>query len=458
MKRLTFALFTALSCSATGAAGREVRAVALQPSWNARHYRTLPSFRAWMRGQLEEARPHLAADRPNLVVLTELNGLPLVLRGAQIASRAPTLTSALALLLVKHLPAVLYLAAREQVSLPRALQLALAPRVAADYLLTCRDLAREYRVYLVCGTVPLPHFERRGARLVAAGGKVYNEAVLLSPDGALVGLADKVYLTADEGPSGLDFAPGRRADLAVFPTPVGDLAVATSLDAFKSDVIAHLSEGGATVLLQPDANGSPWTGVEQEPPTGRDQPEAWLDSAWRAVQHSPTLRYAINPMVVGNLFDLAFDGQSAITAKAGEAPQPRGYVMTPPRPGFLALLPWVTSGPHDELRRIGQELAPRSGSARENTYLSGVLAADLRLPPQTRPPHTLRPFEAALNDYLAGRATLAPDPAVRTLNAVWPAAALALALSGLWQLRRGHRKRGGAALVLGALLSVLAAL
>ena len=34
-----------------------------------------------MRSQLDMARPYLAADRPNLVVLTELNGLPLVLRG-----------------------------------------------------------------------------------------------------------------------------------------------------------------------------------------------------------------------------------------------------------------------------------------------------------------------------------------------------------------------------------------
>jgi|GEM_PF-1451624 len=475
MRRPDFPVFLSAFTNPAGTrADATARAVAVQPKWAPRDFVTPARFRAWMRAQLEQARPHLAPDRPNLVVLTELNGLPLLLMGAHLASRAPSFQAALALTLVKHLPAVLYTAARKRVSLPRALQLTLAAPTARVYLSVCRDLAREYGVFLACGTAPLPHFRRESGNLVPNGTGVYNQAVLLNLNGELIGTADKVYLTEPECEGGLDLTPGRLADLRVYPTPVGDLAVATSLDAFKSDVIRHVSAHGATVLLQPDANGAEWTGKEQEspamladvdpgdPPAGgdgrhepRDQPVAWLESAWLAVRSSSTIRYVVNPMVVGNLFDVPFDGQSAITAADHEAPGERSYVMTSPRPGFLALLPWVTDGDADTVRRVGKELAPRSGHARENQYVTGVISADLRLPPCARssPPH--RPHEAALNDYLTGNATLKTQPVIRTLEAAWPALAAGLTTAGLAALRRGRVKRGLALTVVGGVLTAL---
>ncbi|WP_245588516.1 nitrilase-related carbon-nitrogen hydrolase [Deinococcus pimensis] len=329
--------------------------------------------------------------------------------------------------------------------------------MAQPYLGACRDLAREFGVYLACGTAPLPHFRPSGGRLVPDGGEVYNHAVILAPDGSLVGTADKVHLTTPEGPTGLDLSPGRLEDLRVYPTPVGDLAVATSLDAFRDDVIDRISRGGATVMLQPDANGSPWTDEEHEPPTGRDQPVAWLDSAWRAVRASPTLRYAVNPMVVGNLFEVAFDGQSAITAPDEEAPEPRGYVMTTPRAGFLRLVPWVEEGSDlDRLREAGRELAPRSGHPRENAYRTAVISADLHLPPQDRPPPAPRPHEEALSAYLGGEVTFEPSPARRVLRLAWPLVGAGLAAWGAGKLRR-RRARGLLGLV-GLLIVILAGL
>ncbi len=424
---------------------REARAIAVQPQWRVSDYRTEASFRAWLRGQLETARPHLSPDKPNLVVLTELNGLPLLLRGAFFAARAPSFQAALALLLLRHLPAAIWLARRERVGLARGLLLALAPDTARVYLAACRDLAREYGVYLVCGSAPLPHFEERAGRLVISGGAVYNGAVILGPDGQLIGVADKVYLTPDEGPGALDLSEGKLTDLRVFPTPVGDLGVATSLDAFKSDLIAHLDNLGTTVLLQPDANGAVWTDLEQLPAPGtatpRDQPLAWLDSSWAAVQRARNIRYAVNPMVVGNLFDVAFDGQSAIVARAGEAEEKRSYVLTEPRGGFLALAPWVAEGPPEQLRQVGRELAPGSGSGRENRYRSEVLAADLRLPASPAQKLPPRPHERALQAFLSGKATLRAEPGVRTLNVLWPAVWIGAVLYGLGLLFYRHSQK-----------------
>ena len=210
----------------------------------------------------------------------------------------------------------------------------------------------------------------------------------------------------------MDLSPGDLAALRVFPTPAGDLGVAISLDAFRPDVIGSLAAQGCTVLAATrrqrqslDRQGRHLPGGQ----TPRDQPLAWLESSWQ-VTHQQQIRYAVNPMVVGNLLDLTFDGQSAITGPDAEGLPPRSYALTPPRGGFLALLPWVADGPPEQLRQIGRQLAAHSGHPRENAYLSGVVHADLMLPPQTltAPPST--PHEQALRAFLRGQARLPPSP------------------------------------------------
>lgn len=388
------------------AAGRHFRAVAVQPHWSAEDFTSAAAFRAWLRSQLEMARPHLAPDRPNLVVLTELNGLPLVLRGVPLAARAGTFERAALILFLRHLPRVLPVLLRERISPIRALQLALSAENTRLYLESCRDLAREYGVYLCCGSTPLPRYRLEGGRLVRDPGVLHNETVILGPGGELIGVADKVHLTPAEETGGVDLTPGPLEELRVFPTPVGDLGVGISLDAFRADVIGRLEAQGCTVLLQPDANGSPWTALEGLPPDPanvRDQPVAWLESSWQATTTGHSIRYAVNPMVVGNLLDLTFDGQSAITGRAEDAPEPRSYALTEARPGFLALLPWVEEGAPERLRAAGLERAARSGHLLENRYRTGVLHADLTLPPSRVAPPPRPAHEQALDALLSGR-------------------------------------------------------
>jgi predicted amidohydrolase len=415
---------------------RHFRAIAVQPKWGAPNFLTAARFRAWMTAQLESARPHLHPEQPTLVVLTELNGLPLVLRGGWMAAATGRFEWAAALLFVHHLPAALPILLCEKVSPVRALQLALADRNAALYLSVCRDLAREYGVYLVCGSTPMPRYRLDGETLRRSGPELDNQTVILAPDGTLIGAASKVYLTPAEEAGGVDLSPAPLEQLRVYPTPVGDLGVAISLDAFRPEVISHLEAQGCTVLLQPDANGSPWTGLEGIYPEGRtprDQPLAWLESSWQVTATSDVIRYAVNPMVVGNLLDLSFDGQSALTGPSAEAPEPRSYVMTTARPGFLALLPWVQEGTLDELRAAGQQLKAGSGHPRENAYQTGVLHADLHLPASGVPVPAPSEHERALSAYLSGTAHFARPSAGQYAAGWWPAA---VAWPLLWGLRR----------------------
>ena len=427
---------------------RTFRAIAVQPKWAASNFLSAARFRAWMAAQLESARPHLHPEQPNLVVLTELNGLPLVLRGGWIAAATGRFEWAAALLFVHHLPAALPILLREKVSPIRALQLALADANAALYLLVCQSLAREYGVYLASGSTPMPRYVLEGDTLRRTGPQLYNQTLLLAPDGALIGAASKVCLTPDEEAGGVDLSPGTLEQLRVYPTAVGDLGVATSLDAFRPEVISHLEAQGCTVLLQPDANGSPWTGKEGLYPAGqvpRDQPLAWLESSWQVTARSQQIRYAVNPMVVGNLLDLSFDGQSALTGPAAEGPEPRSYVMTATRPGFLALLPWVQESDSldqrslDELRAVGQQLKAGSGHPRENAYLTGVLHADLCLPASVVPVPAPSEHEQALAAFLNGAARFTRPSVGHYASGWWPLAlfgALAWGLNRLVQRRK----------------------
>src|SRR5207245_485202 len=67
-----------------------------------------------------------------------------------------------------------------------------------------------------------------------------------------------------------------------------------------------------------------WTqdGAACGTPQAQWQPATWMASAWQAVQGTgpagflfQNFRYAVNPFMVGNLFDVSGDGQSAIFAR-----------------------------------------------------------------------------------------------------------------------------------------------
>lgn len=419
---------------------RHFRAFALQPKWHMSNYASPQAFRNWMQSQLEQIKPDLSSEHPNLVVLTELNGLPLILHDATLAQHAMQFSSALGLLLVKHLPETFQLSQDRGIGLVRALLLLQAPQVLETYANTCAQLALQYQVWLVCGSAPLPHLElapQGGVQF--AGTDIYNEALIFTPEGRLLGMADKVNLTSIEKEGGLDLTPGPVQDLRVFPTPVGDLGIATSLDAFKPEVIEQLERQEATVLIQPDANGTPWTGREQGMVTQRPQPQAWLESAWQAVQQSPTLRYGINAMVVGNLLDASFDGQSAIVAKEMNAQKMQSYVLTTPRAGFVKLMPWVESaGTPEQLAQIGRELAVYSGHTRENQYRSGYIWADLLLRGQTLQLQPKNLPETALQAYLDGASLYTATPAYWTR--FWPYIWLLMLAVGIWLAQHVRRK------------------
>jgi hypothetical protein len=310
---------------------------------------------------------------------------------------------------------------------------------------TFSDIARDYHLYVVASNNQ-PDYRAStdaadvalfrdpsvttGPAYVATSQHVANTTFLWgprdvrprAPDGErnLLFRNEKVPLTSletslldlDPGPS---TGPAARTNARGWVVAGHRLGFATSLPAFAwgypfgrrphgLDPCANVSTSympcmdalGVDTVIQADANPGPWTA---DGGGGYWQPLEWMGSAWRAVA-DPTVRfrYAVNPMMVGNLLDLAFDGQSAILARGFHGPR-RRYVgdarlaagdpqsagaFAGDKAQFLALAPWVVpDADRATLAAEGARLAPGSGDPQENDYLETAVYADLL--PTARP-------------------------------------------------------------------------
>lgn len=241
-------------------------------------------------------------------------------------------------------------------------------------------------------------FAPDGAVLIADG----RGGTLRSPDdtsGVLRGSFDKVYLTeVEQDPLGLSFAAVR--DLEVLDTPVGRLASVTSKDAWMIDVNDRYDAKRPQVILQPEAFDQ-WAFT-----TDFWAPDGFKAGGFAQVQRNPSFLFNVTPCLLGNLFDVTFDGQGAVIGKRHKAEPSAGlaWIGQQPDAGLLAVAPWIADDPggpdlaarRDALVALGLPLLPSSdvvcapplgpGSC-ENGYRESILRVDLDLPaPGALPP------------------------------------------------------------------------
>ncbi len=396
-------------------AARLVRAVAVGNRIDLAAAATEESFSAELTRVVGLAVPHLVSDRPDLVVLGELLGLPAALIGprARLARSAHRARAALTLLAFAHLPRVVhYLRRWPGTPLQRALLLALTDTMYRPFVNALSRLAAVHATHLVATTLAprvrrstdprdIARFGRPRANYcyVPTGPEVYNAAFVFGPDGTQLGRVDKVFLTPGERQT-LKLTPGRLEDVHVIPTAAGRLGIAISLDAFTPDYLRHLAHEGAEIVVQPDANDQLWAAPSQTSPW---QPQEWLNAVLGSVQPAYAgLRYNVCAMQTGLFYDIVFDGQSSITAAASTPPEAdpaRRFVGTDgffdTRTGepflghMLAVAPWVCADPvlatpdlplaerRAQLAAVAADLLP--GGKRAGAFRESVIWADLAL-------------------------------------------------------------------------------
>ncbi|ROH91677.1 hypothetical protein ED208_04630 [Stagnimonas aquatica] len=405
----------------------------------------------------EQVVPHLRADLPALVVYNEDAGLMTIAsgsRGALVRAQAQTplaaplgdaaplgIVGALGLLNLAYLPQVLAYQIRFPGVDPRKqVFLAATDTFARAFSQTFSDIARDYGVYVVASNNQAPYAASsdpvdlalfKDPNLasidevyIATAAHIANVTFLWGPEDLhpeaprgeqnLLFRNEKVPLTdielqvlgLDEGPAS---GEAGLANAAGYPVAGFQLGFATSLPAFQwgyefgqrpagfepcADIPASympcMDALGVDVVVQAEANPGRWAAYY----AGGWQPLEWMNSTWRTVaEPSVGFRYNITAHLVGNLLDLAFDGQSAITARHQSGPGQHyvgnlefepgtdvGWyqVFQGEKPEFLALAPWVRDdAPRATLLETGTALSPGSRDAQENDYLETAVWADL---------------------------------------------------------------------------------
>jgi glycerophosphoryl diester phosphodiesterase len=425
------------------------RVFAMQFKQELRHVTSYAAFRTKIECMIRErVVPRLAKGRPNVVAFNEDVGLMTIATGTRGApardlfgpGKAPgceaqgapcTTLAALGAVSATHAKELALYRKR----FPRMSPVAGAFVAATDtfgrgWMQLFSDMAKRYGVYILGSNNQAPFRESTDPTevatladpdlpepprsvFVATDDAVYNEVFLWAPgdvreDGPrplrnVVASNKKVPLTSIEeqleltpGPS---TGPDAIANLRPYRIPGTEARVgfATSLPAFvygppTGDPCADVSKTymrcldhlGTNLVMQDEANPGRWAA---DAGSGVWQPEEWLTSTWRAVA-DPTVGFAYNvtPHMVGNLADLPFDGQTAITQRGLRSRRSCTYVGNPSEQReFLGIAPWVTpDAPREELRATAARLAPGSGDELENDYVETAIAADLPFPPKPR--------------------------------------------------------------------------
>ncbi len=272
-------------------------------------YQTKDSFSAWMLEQSQKALATREAGQAALLAFPELIGLPLYFF-LERQTKASKIQEAALELLQSTWREGLQLGWRRpaiaNALLPRAIE------VHTAMLAAFSAVARGFNTYVVAGSSFLPFVDEEAAKGIhIADARVQNVSYLFSPSGRLLSRTAKINLTKGlESSLGLHRA--RLEDWKPTQTKIGNIGILICYDAFFDSCIQHADATSTQILVQPSANAAKWTGAWSADPK-RIEGEEWLArGAIKRIQGAEHIQAVLNPMLVGRLFDLEFEGCSSI--------------------------------------------------------------------------------------------------------------------------------------------------
>jgi len=307
---------------------KTLRAIALQTRIELLDYRNRLSFEAFLTSELDRAKPHLSKEVPNLIVLPEDIGAPLVALGSYNAVKdCKTLDEAVAAISKRAMDYVLVSRIRHRAGGTQAVFLSKESMIRKTYEEVLSSLSQEYNAYILAGTVVLPPEWRpsqetgpmktlKTVRDATKKTKLYNTAYLFGPNGDVLLRQRKVNLIPLEQ-EGLGLSPASIDELQSYTIEGIPIGVTICYDAFFPEIVKHLVEGGTKILIDPSANPEPWTNETEE------QNRKGL---FARVQEEPEIKYGVQAMLTGRIFDLTFEGVSSIVTKKEDTPDKTGIV------------------------------------------------------------------------------------------------------------------------------------
>lgn len=244
-------------------------------------YSSLESFRHTVSAAVESA---VRAPRPDLIVFPEYTSVFLaVLPYAQGLRGAASVADGLARVA----------AADSQIGSLRQVFLEQAPMVQGLVCEVFGGLARHHGVAIIAGTA--------FARVAGSDGteELRNRAFVFGPDGALVSMQDKVYLSEFETDV-IGLSPGSVDEAAPFAVAGTRVGLTLCRDTFFAEWERRFR--GLDLWIDIKANGVPFTAEERED----------FAAALPARLPGAGVRNGITACLVGRFLDLAWEGESSV--------------------------------------------------------------------------------------------------------------------------------------------------
>jgi len=287
---------------------KPVHLVALQTELRLEHYRDAGAFRARVLGLCSRAVEGLPEGEARVLAFPEAFALPLVfwLETPEEVVQAPTaLAAGLRLLRLRWREAL-----GSGPPSPSVLFYLRALEVWPLWEETFAQAAKQSGAYVVAGSLFSPRVDWEPAQGYHRQGRgVYNLSLVLNPQGRVLSRVPKVNLTKEERQS---FLQGGGWGAQVVQTGLGRVANLICLDAFHEHLVEQCDAAGAWLVVQPSANAARWEGPWSADP---DQVEGqvWLQEGLaRKLEGRENLRYGLNPMLNGDLYNLHFEGRSGV--------------------------------------------------------------------------------------------------------------------------------------------------
>lgn len=314
--------------------------VVIQPVMEAWHYRNQEEFASVLNAWFTQADEAGLFDSQTIVVLPEYLGLYLYLADEfPWVTRAKTLDAAAALSLLDEKALLLFKAVLGAWDRPypdavkAELMTRKAARAAEIYQTVLGGLARQFRVTLVGGSIPLPGaFVAEDGLTLRTGAHalrdMQNVCPVWRPDGTLEPkLTVKRHPTRDEGAK-LWLKPGEGGP-GLYDTPAGKLAVMICADAWHPDIWKEAAEADLVAVPAMSLGSGqwplPWVGYDHmEEITGLPEPkgetlgEAWAKHALLGRIGGSQARAGVVSFFRGTVFDQATSGVPQFFLK-GEA-------------------------------------------------------------------------------------------------------------------------------------------
>lgn len=305
---------------------------AVQTHMEGRDYLSAESFERKIAALFGKIGAHRRKDVPGLAVFPEMIGLLLTLLGSspEILEQE---TVDKAFSRIARRSAISILAAMLRYGEASPLHGFLLSRAAAIhrvYTETFRRHARREGLWVVAGSLLLPDnaLGRVAEDFRPRDRRIFNVSYTFDPEGRIANVTRKVNLVpTKEDVIGL--TPGRPEDLQVVDTPLGRVGNLICYDGFREPhthdeprfrALGDLYDRqAARILVQPSANPWPWEGrwVFCDPGENVLRREQWLrEGLFAQLPALANVRYAVNPQLLLEVFDLRFDGRSYIFERA----------------------------------------------------------------------------------------------------------------------------------------------